>query len=81
MGEADLVPAFFWPTTVGAVAHLIELPTPKPSALTMAENWFELTGSTLLSPERAEACWMAFNRLEQWAYALLEARRRNPRMT
>jgi cytochrome P450 len=78
-GEVDLVPAFFWPTTVGTVAHLIGAADSETERFNeWAENWFELTGSTLLTPERAEACWMAFIDFEQWAYALLEARRRNP---
>ncbi|NPT62243.1 cytochrome P450 [Paraburkholderia sp. 5N] len=78
-GEVDLVPAFFWPTTVGTVAHLIGAADSETERFNeWAENWFELTGSTLLTPERAEACWMAFIDFEQWAYALLEARRRAP---
>ena len=80
VGEVDLVPSFNWPVTVGTVAHLIGASDDEANRFKeWAENWFELVGSSQLSNERAEACWMGFVDFENWAYRCLEDRRKQPR--
>ncbi len=80
LGTVDLVPEFNWRVTVGTVAHLIGAKDDESDRFKeWAENWFELVGSSQLSDERAEACWMGFVELEEWAYRCLADRKANPR--
>jgi cytochrome P450 len=79
-GEADLVQAFTWPLTISTMARLIGAPMSETRRFKeWAENWFELTGSTRLSPERAEACWMGFVEFEEYIYSMIAERRRAPK--
>ncbi|WP_339706409.1 cytochrome P450 [uncultured Sphingosinicella sp.] len=78
-GEADLVSAFTWPLTVSVLSRLIGVPREDTHRFKeWAENWFELTGSNQLPPERAEACWMGFVDFEAFVFDLIEDRRKNP---
>jgi cytochrome P450 len=78
-GQADLVQSFTWPLTVSTMARLIGAPMSECQRFKeWAENWFELTGSTRLSPERAQACWMGFVDFEEYIYRMIAERRREP---
>jgi cytochrome P450 len=79
-GEADLVEVLTWPLTVSTVAHLIGAADEDAEKFKCwAEGWFELTGSSALSPEHAEACWHGFVDFEEYIERLIADRRREPR--
>lgn len=79
-GEVDLVRELTWPLTVSAVAHLIGAADEDAEKFkSWAEGWFELTGSTELPADHAEACWHGFVDFEEYIEQLIAARRREPR--
>lgn len=79
LGEADLVASLTWPLTVSTLAHLIGASDQDAARFKQwAENWFELTGSSELAPERAEACWMGFVDFEEYVIDLIKKRRASP---
>jgi cytochrome P450 len=77
--EVDLVEAFTWPLAVGTAAHLIGAPDEDSFRFKgWAEGWFELSGSSHLSAERGEECWLGFVDFEEYVEDLVEKRRSNP---
>jgi cytochrome P450 len=79
-GKADLVSEFAWPLTISTMARLVGAPLTEAGRFKeWAENWFELTGSSNLSKERAEACWMGFVDFEEYMTEMIAERRQVPR--
>jgi cytochrome P450 len=77
--EFDFVQAFSWPLTIASITHVLGVPENRSVRFReWAEAWFELSGSTEISNERAAQCWRSLVDLEQFVRSLIAEHRLSP---